>query len=145
MILAGVIAARSSKSAMEHSLNLEIQRGCYAVCRLEKSASIPEWAMGNFISITRTEDELSIVCKEQSIPKGIKCEKGWRCVKVMGPLDFALTGILASLANPLAQAGISIFAISTFDTDYLLIKEEAVEEAKRVLSFQGHTVLERNT
>ncbi|HEX9074790.1 MAG TPA: ACT domain-containing protein, partial [Anaerolineae bacterium] len=104
-------------------LTLSIVPGTFAICRLERAASIPEWAHIGFFSTVRTPDELSIVCKEEIVPEGVLCEKGWYCLKVRGPLDFVLTGILASLAVPLAEAGISIFAISTYDTDYFLVKE----------------------
>lgn len=112
--------------------------GTFAICRLDSDAPIPEWAHIGFFSITRTPDELSIVCKEEIVPEGVTGEKGWRCLQVMGPLDFALTGILASLAAPLAEAGISIFAISTYDTDYFLVKE--LNRAIAVLSNSGHNV-----
>ena len=99
---------------------------------------IPEWAHSGFFSMTRTPDELSIVCNEEIVPDGVACEKGWHCLQVKGPLDFALTGILASLAAPLAEAGISIFAISTYDTDYFLVKE--LDRAIAVLFKAGHNV-----
>lgn len=106
-----------------------------AVCRLGNNARIPSWATdGTFFSISKTDDELSIVCSEDKVPDYIKSEKNWRAFKVMGPLDFSLTGILASLTNPLAETKISIFAISTFDTDYLLVKDDNLEKAVKVLS-----------
>ena len=106
-----------------------------AVCRLEKDTRIPSWATDSpFFSISKTRDELSIVCSESSVPDNIKSEKKWKAFKVEGPLDFSLTGILASLASPLAEAKISIFAISTFDTDYILVKDENLEKAVKVLS-----------
>ena len=121
---------------MENSkLSLSILPQKLAVCRLGKDARIPVWVEGdNFFSITKTDDELSIVCSENRVPDDIKAEKGWQAFKVEGPLDFSLTGILASLANPLAEAGISIFAVSTFDTDYLLVKSDKLNEAVKVLS-----------
>jgi hypothetical protein len=98
--------------------------GLFAVCRLPAGSLIPEWAVdGGFASITRTPDELSIVCLQASAPPGIQSERGWRCFRVCGPLDFALTGILARLTAPLAAAGVPVFALSTFDTDYLLVRE----------------------
>ena len=117
-------------------LTLSILREQLAVCRLEANAKIPAWALNSdsLSSITRTRDELSIVCLEANIPEGIKVEKNWRAFKVEGPLDFSLTGILASLANPLAEASISIFAISTFDTDYLLVRADKFEAAAKVLA-----------
>src|SRR4051812_12449007 len=100
-------------------MNLRIIEGTFSVCKLNAGNSIPDWVFSSsFYSISRSSEELSIVCEQKSIPKEIKAEKGWSLIKVQGPLDFGLTGILASLANPLAAAGVSIFAISTFDTDY---------------------------
>src|SRR5215208_5025568 len=103
------------------SVTLSIFEGSFAVCRLGARAMIPHWALDEpFFSITRTPDELSIVCRERTVPPGETCEKGWHCLKVQGPLDFSMTGVMASLAAPLAEAAISIFTVSTFDTDYLL-------------------------
>lgn len=109
-----------------------------AVCRRSPNEPIPAWALlGDFFSITRTADELSIVCPQARVPAHAQAERGWRALKVAGPLDFALTGILAGLAGALAQAGISIFAISTYDTDYVLVKEEALEPACAALRAAG--------
>lgn len=106
-----------------------------AVCRLTPSEEIPDWAhkSADFFSITRTQEELSIVCSETDVPQSVKTERGWRCLKVEGPLDFGLTGILSSLTLPLAEAKISIFAISTFDTDYLCVKEYNLQKAIEIL------------
>lgn len=102
----------------------------YAVCRLNKNELIPEWATNSdFFSITKTSDELSIVCLDENIPNDIKCEKDWRILKIEGPLDFSLIGILASISTILAQKGISIFAISTYDTDYILVKNNDIDNA----------------
>jgi len=122
-------------------LQLKIFSENYGVCQLPREEKIPIWAEGDFISITRTDEELSIVCKEKYIPKDIKCEKDWVCIKVMGPLDFSLTGILSSLAKPLAEAKISIFAISTFNTDYLLIKRNNFKKSIEILSKEGNSFL----
>jgi hypothetical protein len=115
-----------------------------AICRLDARAPIPEWARGDFVAITRTRDELSIVCAQANVPDGIACERAWRALRVAGQLDFALTGILASLSAPLAAAGISIFAISTFDTDYILVQARDLEKARRVLREAGHTIEEKS-
>jgi hypothetical protein len=113
----------------------------FAVCRLAADAELPAWAAaGGFCAVTRTADELSIVCAQEQVPTGVTCQAGWRCLQVAGPLDFALTGVLASLAQPLAAAGISIFAISTFDTDYLLIQDGALDAARTALRAAGHTL-----
>jgi uncharacterized protein len=124
---------------MTHALTLSIQPDTLAICRLDPAAPIPSWVTTrDFVSITRTRDELSIVCAQRDVLAGIRCERDWRALKVDGTLDFALTGILASLTAPLADAGISIFAISTFDTDYLLVKETNLQRTIAVLSHAGH-------
>ncbi|MDE3090317.1 MAG: ACT domain-containing protein [Chloroflexota bacterium] len=126
---------------MTHSLNLSILPGAFAICRLDADAPIPSWVTTrDFVSITRTRDELSIVCVQRDVPDGVQGERGWRALRVETKLDFALTGILASLAAPLADAGISIFAISTFDTDYLLVKETDLPRVVQVLSAAGHKI-----
>jgi hypothetical protein len=103
---------------------------------------LPVWAsVGNIYSITQTAEELSVVCDEDAVPQGITSELGWRCFKVHGPLDFSMVGVLSSLTGPLAAAGISIFALSTYDTDYLLVKDENLGGTIEVLSQQGHTIL----
>jgi uncharacterized protein len=113
-----------------------------AVCQLSPAAQLPAWVFGlPFFSITRTSSELSIVAPEGSIPPDWKAERGWKGLKVEGQLDFNLTGILASLAVPLAEAGISIFAISTFDTDILLVKAYQMEKAVLTLKSAGFSVI----
>ncbi len=122
-------------------LTLALEPDTYAVCRLDPHVPIPNWAYsGEFNSVTRTQNELSIVCLQRTVPSGIKYESDWRCLRVEGTLDFTLTGILASLAAPLAEAGISIFSISTFDTDYILVKERDLEHTIAVLQQAGHSV-----
>ena len=112
-----------------------------AVWRLGPHDEVPEWAGGGaFVSVTRTSSELSIVCREDAIPDGIPREGGWRIFQAEGPLDFALTGVLASITGPLAEAGVSLFAISTFDTDYVMVRESDVERAANALRAAGHRV-----
>lgn len=112
-----------------------------AICRLPPDMPVPEClADTRFWSATRTDEELSIVLPEESVPAVWKAETGWRCLKVLGPLDFNLTGILASLAVPLAEGSVGIFAISTYDTDYILVRESDLETARQVLSASGHIV-----
>ena len=122
-------------------LTLTILPDSLAVCRLSPAEDVPEWALiGEFVSITHTDDELSIVCAEENVPSDVKADRGWQALKVEGPLDLALTGILASLANPLAEAQINLFAVSTFDTDYLLVKGYNLARACEVLQQAGHVV-----
>ncbi|MBI3556784.1 MAG: ACT domain-containing protein [Deltaproteobacteria bacterium] len=121
------------------NLKLVVIPGLYAVCRLAPESAIPTWALqGGFFSVSGTADELSVVCVQDQVPAGVQCEQGWSLIKVQGPMDFGLTGILAALAGPLAQAAISIFAVSTFETDYLLVKAENLEKARTILVAAGH-------
>jgi hypothetical protein len=124
-----------------YRLNLIPLDGLFAIAKLPPDAAIPAWAnSGPFFSITRTPDELSVVCPESQVPPGVQSEPGWRCVRVAGKMDFSVVGVLASLVGPLAEAGISVFAVSTFDTDYLLMKEAAWEQARELLVEAGHSV-----
>ena len=123
------------------NLTLRLLEGRMAVCRLASREEVPEWALrGAFTSVTRTADELSVVGPEIAVPPGIRCEPGWRIFQIQGPLDFALTGVLLSVAAPLASAGVSIFALSTYDTDYFMVREANVERAVRALEASGHRV-----
>jgi hypothetical protein len=115
-----------------------------AVCRLPSEARIPAWALeGGFFCVVRTRDELSIVCREDvctadRIPDGAPVERGWVALKLDGPFPFSMTGVLASFVQPLAEAGIPIFALSTFDTDYVLIKRQNLEQAVLALAAARH-------
>lgn len=122
------------------ALELTLIEGRFAVCRLAPDAARPAWAAQGFSSVTRTSDELSVVCAEDAVPPGVQREPGWRILQVAGPLEFGLTGILLSVARPLAEAGVSIFAISTFDTDYVMVRESSVEKAIGALEAAGHRV-----
>lgn len=123
-------------------LRLRRVAGRYAVCRLDPTAPVPRACGPGLWSATRTPDELSIVCPEEQVPPGARSELGWACLAVCGPLEFALTGVLASLAGPLAQAAVSLFALSTFDTDYLLVKAVDLARAVAALEAAGHQVQE---
>jgi hypothetical protein len=127
---------------MNARLTLSVLNDVFAVCRLDAQSPIPAWAMrGEFFSATRAQDGISIVCLQGDVPEGIRCERGWRCLKVEGPLDFSLVGILNSITAPLACAEVSIFAISTFDTDYILVRERDLERATSSLIEAGHHIL----
>jgi len=118
--------------------------GTFAVCRLPPKSAPPTWlfeSRNGFYSLTKTDDELSIVCLQHLVPADVvPCEKDWSCLKVQGPLDFGLTGIMASLATPLAKVGISIFAVATYDTDYFLVKANRLENAIEALKNEGHEI-----
>jgi hypothetical protein len=107
-----------------------------AVCRLRASDRIPSWALElheGFVSITRTPDELSVVCPQEAVPPDTVVEEDWRALVIPGPIPFEATGVLAALTVPLAEAGIPVFAISTYDTDYVLVRAKHLERALHVL------------
>ncbi|MBA3975404.1 MAG: ACT domain-containing protein [Candidatus Solibacter sp.] len=120
-------------------MKFRVHQGTFAVCRLDAALPVPAWLpRDGWSTITRTPAELSIVCEQSAVPDGISKQGGWRRIELAGPFGFSLTGILASILNPLAAAGVPIFAISTFDTDWILIPGEHLEKAKRALAAAGH-------
>lgn len=138
---------KSVPDMKQHKLTLSILKSIFGICRLNPGSEIPAWAYeGSFFSITKTPEELSFVCPENSIPvnlpENVRAERSWSCLKVEGPLNFGLTGILAGLSRILADNEISIFAISTYDTDYILLKEKNLKRAVRALEEAGYKVIE---
>jgi hypothetical protein len=123
------------------NLSLKILPDRMAVCRFDPSAPVPDWIdRSGFFSITRTEEELTIVCAETLVAKGTTSEIGWRCFKVEGPIDLSEIGIIFSLTQPLAKSAVSVFVLSTFDTDYLMVKEKDLSKTIDVLTVAGHQV-----
>lgn len=119
---------------MEKELILETLGPLLAICRLPGDADLPEWVFGNgFWSVTRSDQEISIVCPQDQVPPDVKAERQWKAFRVKGSLDFKLTGILNRLLEPLARSGISVFTLSTYQTDYLLVKEDRYSEAVSLL------------
>ena len=124
--------------------NFEVLSGNYAVCRTVPNNPIPVWANGEFVSLTRTGDELSIVCPSQNVPDDIQRESGWRCLRVAGKLDFSLVGVIAQITTILADADVSTFVVSTFDTDYLFVREVDLDGATAALVEAGHSISKTN-
>ncbi len=122
-------------------LTLHLLADVLAICRLDASAATPTWAdQGPFLALTRTTDELSIVCPQANVPDGVVMEPGWRALKVAGPLDFSMVGVLAGISGALARARISLFVLSTFDTDYILVKGADLRGAMSALESAGYTI-----
>ena len=121
-------------------LDLQLLAGTYAVSRLSPGEPAPEWARGELLAMVWTPEELSIVSAADSVPASIRSERGWRVLRVVGPLDFSLVGILATLAGALARASVALFSLSTFDTDYLFVREHDLQLALRALESDGHRV-----
>jgi len=124
------------------TIALDVLPGVFAVCRLDAAAELPAAPAepGGFWSLTRTADEVSVICREEAIPDDAVVERGWRGLRVAGPLDFALTGVAAALTAPLAEAGVSVLPVATFDTDYLFVREASLPQAVAALAAAGHTV-----
>ena len=116
--------------------------GRYAVCRLDAQSPLPPWAtQGDFWSVTRTHDELSVVCHQELVPTDITATPDWVLFQVAGPFDFDVTGVLATLSTALAQAEVVVLALATYDTDYLLVKAAQAAQAEAALRGQGHQVI----
>ena len=127
---------------MDKKLILKLLKNKYSVCRLNKYDEIPKWIFNEeFFSITKTEDELSIICLQDKIKDDVLCERNWKVLKIEGPLDFSLIGILSKISTLMANNNISIFAISTYDTDYILIKEESIDKAIELLINNNYNVI----
>ena len=129
------------------ALRFSVLPGTYAICRMPAKAAVPAWAGQAFTSITRTTDELSIVCEERRLPADVggiefQLERGWVLLKFHSPFPLDAIGVLASIAKPLAAATISLFAVSTFDTDYILVKRVHAKQAIAALTLAGHRLVE---
>jgi uncharacterized protein len=128
-----------ASNVQRHKLKFSRVPGSFAVCRLSANALLPDWAVrGSFFSVTHSSDELSIVCAETQVPPEVHHENDWACLKLEGPFPFSETGILTSFVQPLSDRAIPIFALSTFDTDYVLVKNAWVEKALEILQEAGH-------
>ena len=128
-----------------HKLKFRMLPGPYAIVRLAPDATIPDWATkGDFTSITRTSDELSIVCPTGNLPPDVRSPHRWICLKLEGPFPFSQTGVLLSLIEPLSNSHIPIFAISTYDTDYVLVQEEFAGATLQALDQAGHDMWPRD-
>src|SRR5712692_1998508 len=127
--------------AATRRLELTLLPERFAISRIAADASVPDWAtQGPFFSVTRTGDELSIVTELSRVPVGVQSQSGWRALKVHGPFVLSEIGVLAALTAPLAEAKISLFAVSTFDTDYLLLASETLPAAIAELERAGHSI-----
>lgn len=130
---------------MDSSLDLYVLPERLAICRLGPEEKLPPWAgSAVLLSVTRTQAETTVVCQEENVPAGITCNKSWRCLRIGGVLDFSQTGILSSLTAPLAEEGIPIYALSTYSTDLILIKEKDLSRAVFVLTRSGNRVFSEN-
>ena len=128
---------------MSATIQLRALPGDYAVCKLDQAAAIPDWADGNgFVSISRTPEVLSIVCRTERVPASVQASRAWRCFEFVGPFAFDETGIALAVIRPLSEKNIGIFLVATYDTDYLLIQTKDLDAAKAALRVAGHTLLQ---
>ena len=123
---------------------IEVLPDDYVVCQLDPAEGTPQWPQGVLVSVTRTADEVSIVCCAKGVPAGVRCERDWRCLRISGKLEFGLIGVLARITTLLADAQVSVLAISTFDTDYFLVRKNDVECAVSALAGGGVEILEES-
>jgi hypothetical protein len=139
-----VSLGHTQADARRHRLPLELLPDTLAICRLPADAALPSWTTSSsaFLTVSRTQEELSITALQRTVPAGVRCERDYRAIRVRGTLPPNLIGIVLSIAEPLAEAGLSIFAISTYDTDYVLIKERDRSKALDALRRAGHEVPE---
>lgn len=134
-------ACSSSMATTPHRLELTLLPERFAISQLAATAPIPEWATrGAFFSVTRTRDELSVVCEHSHVPAGVRSQPGWSILKIHGPFALTEVGVLSALASPLAEAKLSLFTISTFDTDYLLVASETLSAVISALERTGHKI-----
>lgn len=122
-----------------HQLRLRLLPATFAICRLEPHAAVPPWLpQRGFSAVIRTAEELAIYSEESAVPEDVLAARGWRAFELVGPFDFDETGVIASVAGPLAEAGISVSVLATYDTDYVFVREDALENAAEVISAAGH-------
>lgn len=113
-------------------------QGTFAICRLDKNHPLPHWAVGGeFWSVSRTPDEISVVCPQGSVPPGVDRDSGWRCLKVDSPFEFDLSGMVSDMAAPLAREGMDLFVVATQDSDYLMVREQDLKKAIDELARSG--------
>jgi len=123
------------------TLTIDLLSGPLSICRFAADAPIPEWATAApFFAVTRTADELSIICATDRVPRGVTANGEWRALKLVGPFDFAEVGILLRVAGPLAAAGVSIMPLATYDTDYVLVRAPQLAAAVAALQGDGHEI-----
>lgn len=120
-------------------LRLRLLTPKFSICRLHPDAAIPAWlSRQGFTAVIRTQDELAIYSEDSAVPQDVQAARGWRAFELLGPFPFTETGVIAAVAGPLAEAGISISVLATYDTDYIFVHEDALERAVGVLSAAGH-------
>lgn len=127
----------------EKKIHMQQLPGRYAVSRLDSKSMFPSWADGEgFVSLTRTSDELSVVCLESRVPDEVRSDRGWVCLRFVGPFAFDEYGIVASVVAPISAAAMGVFVVSTFDGDHLLVKTEDYQKVKQILTDIGHIIYE---
>jgi uncharacterized protein len=126
---------------MNRRISLQLLDGRYAISRLAAAAAFPRWAEGaGFVSISRSDEELSIVCREDRVPEEAESDRNWVCLKFLGSFALYETGIVLSVVQPLSEGGIGVFVVSTYNGDHLLIKNDDLLHAQMLLQNAGHTL-----
>ncbi len=122
--------------------SIRVLKSTYTIAQLPGAASVPDWATGEFVTITMTSQELSVVCPSENVPDDVRQAGDWKCLHIDAVMDFSLLGVLAHFCSALADAGVSVFACSTFDTDYLLVQAGDLPSASAVLRAAGHAIVD---
>lgn len=123
-------------------MTIIVYDGLFAICKLAPGDDIPVWSTeSDFLSVTRSPDELSVVCDQQLIPRAVQCSRNWRMLAIDGVLDLQMTGVVSGLLLPLARVDVSVFVLSTFDTDYFMVPEHMLEQASETLKAEGHRII----
>lgn len=124
---------------MHRKLRLQLLQGKYAISRLGVHSPVPAWAEGDgFVTVSRSDDELSVLCRDDRVPEDIQCDRDWICLKLVGPFELHETGIALSVVEPLAEGGIGVFLVSSYDGAHLLIKDADLLHAQMLLQNAGH-------
>lgn len=141
LLCTNFVFAKNINEGVSMPLSLKVLDDDYSICRLKNTDIVPKWADNSkFSSITRTKNELSIVCIQGAVPPDIKCEKDWKVIKIDSVLEFSMVGIISKISDLLAKNDVSIFVISTFDTDYVLVKSNNLSKTITVLSNAGYKI-----
>lgn len=123
--------------------SLVLLENVFAVSKLPPDSEIPSWVDGEILTaIIRTKNELSIVCDESYVPKVVLSERGWKALEVVGPLEFSIVGLMADITTSLSEVGVSVFVLSTYDTDYILLKQDQLDKAIHALKQAGYSIRE---
>ena len=130
---------------MPRALQLAISTKRYALTRLSLGTTDPDWVRGDFAAVVRSREGITVVCEEAFVPEGVETCHGYRCIEITGSFEITSVGVLAAVVQPLAEGGISLFAYSTWETDYIFVQQSNLERGLALLSAAGHAISRQNS